>query len=163
MMSASTLASELEAMVPTTDEAEAIDRLVTAWETYFYEATVSGIACTSGTLAGASAAMRGALVGLSTPGLSASKLQSGIVAFWGVVATAAATIWVTVPLTVAAAPPPGLAGITAGLAGVFGANTAAGLNLADASTAIAAVLHPLNLGGLASLAPPPPGLTAPIL
>ncbi|KKM82804.1 hypothetical protein LCGC14_1315790, partial [marine sediment metagenome] len=84
-------------------------------------------------------------------------IQAGILAFWGVVAGAAASIWLTVPPPLAATPPPGLVGIAVALVPVFLSNVTGELSLADAATAVAAVLHPANLGGIAVILGPPAG------
>ncbi len=152
-----TLADELLALEPVGDEPGAIDNLASAWENYFADASVLGIPTTVGSLAAATTAMKGALVGLSVAGAGAAKLQAGIVAFWGVVAVSAATIWLTVPPPLSATPPPGLAGIAAALTPVFASNAAGSLSLADSANAVAAVLHPLQLGGIALIPPPPAG------
>ncbi len=152
-----TLASELLALEPVGDEAGAIDNLAGAWENYFAGASVLGIPTTGGALAGATTAMKGALVGMSVAGAGAAKLQAGIVAFWAVVAVSAATIWATVPPPLSATPPPGLGGIAAALTPVFVSNAAGSLSLADSANAVAAVLHPLQLGGIALLPIPPAG------
>lgn len=158
-----TLASELEAMVPVGTEAEGISNWSTAWGNYFGESTVLGIAVTPGALAGALTAMEGAMTGINSAPDGSVVLQAGIVAFWGVVATSAPAIWVTTPLIVAVTPPPNLSTIAAALAPVFAANIAGKLDIGPACAAVAGALHPLQLGGIAAMTPPPPGVTAPVL
>lgn len=155
-----TLATELEAMVPSEDESAAISNLANAFHNYFLESSVLGIPATPTPLEAAKTAMEGALTGLSST--SSLAIQTGITAYWGAVTPIAPTVWVTVPPIVSATPPPGLTGISAALDAVFPANTTGELNLADASAAIAAAIHPTQLGGIAVITPPPP-TTAPIL
>lgn len=159
-LSQATLASEMEAMVPVETEAEGIDNFATAFETYFYDASVLAVTPTPGSLAGATTAMKSAMVGVSAAG--ASAIQAGIVAFWGVVAVSAASIWTLAPPLTLSTPPPGLAGIAAALQPVFVSNTASELDLEDACAAIAAALHPTQLGGTATQTGAPP-LVHPIL
>jgi hypothetical protein len=151
-----TLASELEAMVPVEAEAQGIDNFSNAFEMYFYDASVLGVPCAPTTLAAAAAALKSAMVGISSTGTAA--IQAGIVAFWGVIATSTPTIW---PGSLSATPPPGLSGIAAALQTVFTANTAGGLDLAASAAAVAAALHPTQLGGFA--VQPTPAPPAPIL
>lgn len=152
-----TLASNLESLEPSDNELDAIDNLAGAWEGYFAGASVLGIPTTTGSLAGATTAMKGALVGLSAPGAAPAVIQAGILAFWGVVSGAAATIWITVPPTLAAILSPGAFGIAAALPPVFLNNRIADLSLAQAAQAVAAVLHLGGIGGIATLPPPPVG------
>jgi hypothetical protein len=154
-----TLADGLKALEPADNEGDAIAALSAAWEAYFAEATVLGVAVNGGSLAGALGALEAALVGMSATGAGAAKIQAGIVAFWGVVATAAASIWTMVPPVpppTAATPPAGITGIAAALVPVFASNTSGSVDLDTSADNIAAVIHPLNLGGIAVIPPPPP-------
>lgn len=160
VMLPATLASEMESMEPTDQETEAIDRFAAAWETYFYDAAVGAIPANPGTLAAATTAMKGAMTGMSAQDAGDDAIQAGIIAFWGVVATAAPTIWTTVPPCTGATPPPNLATTSATLVGIFAANTSGELDLAAACNAIAGAIHPLNLGGICAI--PPPGAATPI-
>ena len=145
-MSAETLASELEALVPVDNVAAAADNFAGAWEAYFYDALCGTFPVNPGTLSGATSAMVAAMTPtMQTAGWAA--IQAGIVAFWGVVSASAAVIWTAVPPLVSATPPPGLSTIAATLQPVGAANQAAELSLADSCSAIASALHPLNLGG----------------
>ena len=101
--------------------------------------------------------MKGALVGMSATGAGPTSIQAGVTAFWGVVAVSAATIWLTVPPPLSAIIPPGLGAIAAGLTATFLNNVTGELSLADAATAVAAVLHPTQLGGIAVIVVPPAG------
>lgn len=174
-LTAATLADGLKALTPTDNEGDAIAAFSAAWAAYFYESAVLGISPlppdpgdpeaeppvppTPGALDNAIAALEGALVGMSADGAGAAKLQAGVVAFWGVVATAAATIWTMVPPVpppTAATPPAGITGIAAALVPVFASNTSGSVDLDTSATNIANVIHPLNLGGIAVIPPPPP-------
>jgi hypothetical protein len=158
VMTPTKLADGLKAMTPTTNENIAIDRFADAWTNYFYDAVVGAIPVNPGTLTTAKNVMKMQLIGMKTAG--AAKIQNGITLFWSTVATAAPTIWTTVPPCTGATPPPTLATIAATLNGVFAANKAAQLNLDAAAMAIAAALHPLNLGGICVI--PTPGVATPI-
>jgi hypothetical protein len=158
-LTAATLADGLKTMTPADNEADAIAAFSAAWEAYFAEATVLGIAVNGGSLAGALGALEGALTGMSATGAGAASLQAGITAFWGVVATAAATIWTMVPPVpppLGATPPAGLAGIAAALVPVFASNTSSAADLDTAATNIATAIHATQLGGIALIPPPPP-------
>jgi hypothetical protein len=160
VMLATTLAAELENNMAIVDnELDAIDNLSSSWEAYFYDASVGGIPANPGSLSAATNAMKGALVGMSYNGSNA--IQLGLIAFWSVIATAAPTIWTTVPPCTAATPPTSLATIGATLDGVFSANVAGKLDKAACMAAIANALHTLNLGGICAI--PLPGAPTPIL
>jgi len=159
-LSAATLAAELEALEPTSNASEAIERLAYAWEAYFGDATVGVTAVADGTLTAARAAMVGAMPGLSVD--AAAAIQAGITAWWTAVAGSAAVIWAgNAPPVLSATVPPSLATIGAALTAAFSANTAASADLATAANVIANVLHPLTLGAVASIGPP--ASTLPIL
>ena len=158
-LTAATLADGLKALTPTDNEADAIAAFSAAWEAYFAKATVLGVAVNGGSLAGALGALEAALVGMSATGAGAAKLQAGVVAFWGIVATSAAAIWTMVPPVpppTAATPPAGITGIAAALVPVFASNTSGSVDLDTSATNVANVIHPLNLGGIAVIPPPPP-------
>lgn len=159
---AANLATELESLIPVETEAEVINNLATAWENYFSNASVAGVATVPGTLTTATTAMKSALVGISGDGQGASKLQAGIIAFWGVVVPAVTTIWVVVPPLISAISPPSLSTIAASLTPVFLANKNSGLDLAASALAVANVLHPLQLGGTVTQTGAPP-VVLPIL
>jgi hypothetical protein len=162
-----TLAQGLASMAPTVVEADAINTLATAWETYFSAASVQGVPCL--TLSAPMAAFRAALVGMSAANAGPNKIQAAVDAFWGVVAGSAATIWLPVPNVVVppAIKPPTISGIAAALSSVASASTAANASLEQASNDIAAVLHTNGgLGGTVTIQPPgavPPVPSIPIL
>jgi hypothetical protein len=159
-LSQSKLASELEAMEPVATEIEAIYNFATAFDTYFQDASVIGLPVT-GTTAPAKVAMIAAMPGLSITG--ALSMTAGVVAYWGVIATTVAVVWPLVPPLTSGTPPPLLSTMTAGLIAAFLANTAAQLNLSDSAAAIAAVMHPLQLGGIAIQSTIPVPTPQPIL
>lgn len=142
-------------MVPTDQEAAAINAFVTAWETYFSTAMAGPVPAIPGSLAGALATMRGALSGVSQGDQGATKIQTAITAFWGTVAGAAGSIW---PPAISATPPPGLGGIGAALTGAFSGNTAGKLDLPTSANNVANAIHPTQLGGMAIFPPPPAGI-----
>ena len=159
-LSAATLGTELQAMAPAPDEATGIDNFAAAFENYFSGATCGGASVTGGTLAPCTVALKAAMVGVSATG--PASIAAGIVAFWSIVATTAAVIWVLVPPLVAATPPPGLGGLAAAIAATGTANIAGELSLIDAANAMGTAIHPFNLGGLGTIVTPPGG-TLPIL
>ncbi len=164
-LSAATLGTELQAMVPAASEADGIDNFATAFENYFAESTCGGVSVNGGSLSAATTALKAAMVGINvTPGLAPTFITAGIVAFWGVVATSAASIWTVLPIPlVAAVPPAGLAGITAAVTAAGASNIAGALSLVDSANAMGAAIHTPNLGGVGNVTPPPPGITLPIL
>lgn len=166
-LSADTLASGLEALVPTGDEAEAIQRIVDAWDAYFAESTVSGVTATPGSYAAGLSAMQAAMVGLSTVNNGATAIQLGVTAFWTGIAGLATSIWITAPIVLVPpiVPPPAIATTAAALLTVFASNLASELSLADSAAAVAASLH--ATAGLGALVPgsvvPAPPAPIPIL
>lgn len=155
-MSTSTLATQLQSLTPTTaNETTVIAAFVAAWVAYFSASAAGAVAYVHS--AAHDAAMKAAMTGLSAPNGGAIAIQAGIVAWWGsVVSTFAATY----PSATAVAPPPTISTIAASLAPVLVANTAGSSSLAASCTAIAGVIHPLNLGGIATL---PPAVPTPII
>lgn len=159
-LAAATLGTELEAMVPADSEATGINNFATAFENYFSNSTCNGVSVTPGSLTACTTALKAAMVGVSSAG--ASKIAAGIVAFWGVVATSAPSIWVLAPVLVSATPPTEMAGLTAAIQAAGNANIAAESSLEDSALNIANAIHPLMLGGLGVVITPPGG-TYPIL
>lgn len=165
-LSASTLASGLAAMTPTLYEASAIQAFSDAWEGYFDESTVSGIAATPDSYASALSALRSAMSGCSASGAAAASIQAALVAFWNGLSAVATSVWITAPIVLVppVVPPPGLTGIAAALTSVFAANTSSSLSLEDAADAIASALHSANAGGtIPGSVPPAPPAPIPIL
>jgi len=152
-MSANRLATEMEKIEPTIVEIEAARILAKAFATYFYDAMAGGVPVVPGTLVAAEAAMLGALTGMSVPGAGAVAIQSGITAFWGVVAASAAVVF---PTMISATPPPTLAAIAAAIMGVAPANVSGNLPEKQAMKVVAGVIHLNNLGGTAALLVGPP-------
>ncbi len=159
---ANKLATELEGMVAVATEVEGIDNFATAFENYFADSVVTAIPVNPNSLTSSTSALKAAMPGANVD--AAAAIQAGIVAFWGQVVIDFALIWTTAPVLIAVVPPTGLGGITAALNPVFVSNKDAALELPAAVAQIAAVLHPIQLGGIATLGPPPPGGTpVPIL
>lgn len=151
------LGAGLANMSNTDSEATVIDNFVNAWDTYFSTAQALTPAI-PGSYAGALSAMRAALSGITTADNAATAIQTGITAFWGVVAGSAATIW---PPALSATPPPGLSGISSALQGVFSANTSGDLPIAAAAMAVAGAIHGTQSGAIA-IYPPPPANVGPM-
>lgn len=162
-LTAAALSTELQNLPLEDNFPDAITNMTNAFTNYFYNASVAGIACTANTLISANSAMLGAMIPLWETD-AANALQVGCLAFWGVVAPAAASIWVTVPPVISAIPAAGVSGLAAALTPVFSANVAGELEKGPACDAIAAAWHPTNLGGQATQqAPPAPPIVVPIL
>jgi hypothetical protein len=157
-----TLATELQRLVPVNTAAQGISNFAIAWENYFRMATVAGIPVTEGSLTTALDALESSMAGLISN--VALAIQSGIQSFWAGVASSCALIWPTTPLLILVTPPPLLGMIATSLTPVFANNINSDLSLENSTAAIAAVLHPLQLGGIAVIGPPPPsGTPVPIL
>lgn len=154
----SVLGTELANLTPTDTESVAIDTFAAAWEAYFDGATVAGVPVTVGSYAAALTALRGGLVGVSADGAGPAKIQAAITSFWASVATLAPTMWAIAPPPTGATPPAGLGGIAAALTTVFASNASGDLSLVDAANAVAAAIHPTQLGGICVLPAPPTGL-----
>ncbi len=147
-------------MAPAPDEATGINNFATAFENYFAQATCNAVAVTPGSLAACTAALKAAMVGVASAG--AAKIAAGISAFWGVVATNAPTIWVTVPVLISATPPTLLSGLQAAIDAAGAANIAGNKSLVDSADAMATAIHGKQSGGLGNIVIPPGG-TYPIL
>jgi len=156
-----TLATNLESMEPVDNEADAIDNFATAFDDYFQGSSVIGTPV-SGTTAAAKTAMKGSMTGLlETDG--AAAITAGVIAYWGVIIPAVATLWVLVPPLTVGTPPPTLAAITAALTATFASNTSGKLSLAAAAATVAAAIHANQLGGTATQATLPSPTVQPIL
>lgn len=152
-----TLAAELLDISedPSATEAAAVIAFAAAFNVYMLESTVGGNEMVASFGTTAKDAMAVALVGMNTPGAGAAKIQAGVIAYW--TALAIAGVWdVTLTPTT---PPPSLATLAGALTTVFIANIVPpGKTAAESTDALAAVWHPLMLGGFASL--PGPVVTA---
>ena len=153
----STLASGLASMTPTLNEGDAISAFVSAFESYWNGATVSGAALVAGSIDAGLSAMQGAMAGLSASGQGASKIAAGVSAFWTAQALLATSMWVTAPIVLVPpiTPPPGLGGLQASLESAFTSNLASEADLATAAGSIAAAIHTANSGGLVPGSVPP--------
>lgn len=159
-LSKDTLATELEKMVNVDTEAEGNANFATAFENYFLEATCGGKSVEDDSLAACTTALKGVMTGSQFAG--AASMAAGITAFWGVVATAAASIWIPAPPLASATPPTGLSGLAAAISAAGLANIADDKNKEDSCAAMAAAIHPLMLGGFGVNTATPP-VSIPIL
>lgn len=152
-----TLAAELLGISedPSDTEAAAVIAFAAAFNVYMLESTVGGNEMVASFGTTAKDAMALALPGMNASGAAAAKIQAGVIAYWG--ALAVAGVWdVTLTPTT---PPTALATLGAALQTVFDANALPpGKTAAQSTDALAAVWHPLMLGGFASL--PGPVVTA---
>ena len=158
----SVLVSGLEALVPTDSASDPITRIGAAFDDYFQGASVSGVPV-GGSTAAAKSAMEGAMSGLNAPDGAAAAISAGITAYWGVIAPAAATLWIVPGFTIPApaVPPPGLAGLTSAVQGAFDASVAAEDDLAAAANTLATAIHGTQSGGIVTLVPVVPGPPVP--
>lgn len=161
-----TLASGLEALVPTNDEAEAIQRIVDAWEGYFDGSQLGPAAAVPGSYAAALAALQAGLTGMSAANAAANAFQTGLTAFWATIAPLAAAVWPQTPppvTTPPATPPPTLGGVAALLQAQWTADAAAGVDLATSAQNMATILHTnAGLGGIGIITfPGPPPVPTP--
>ncbi len=143
-------------------ESEALDFMAVQFTAFFADATVATAPAVLAALSTPEAQFRAALVGMSSLGQGAARLQAAISAFWVSAMTLAPTIWpTTVPIIVPASGiiPPSLGTISAALSSVFASNLASNASQAVASAALGAALMPTQLGATVTLAPPPPGGT----
>ena len=149
----STLASELEALVPTTDAAAAVQTLADAYAAYMDGASSDGVPIQN--TATAATAMAGAM-SFPTAGTASgagTALSAGVQAFWAAMVAAPATYF---PAATVITPPAALAALAAALTTVFGDNV--GSTLEDSAAAMAGVIHTASLGGTATF--PGPRVTA---
>jgi len=156
-MAKATLATQLQNMTPTDQEATAITNLVNAYGTFATAAAAGAAVPTAGNITAGKTAMQAALVGMSASGAGAGKIAAGIIAFW-----AAAVVPPWSP-AVSGTPPPN-AGLAALLTTTFANNTAGALSLADCADAVATDMYNQAIvGGLMNIPPPPAGTPTPIL
>jgi hypothetical protein len=157
-LSQSTLSTELQNIANATSEPPARAAFAAAFSSYMLGATSNGAPLNGAIATAAEAAMEVALAGMSADGAAATAIQTGVIAYWAALNVPTA-FGASVSPTV---PPTGLAGLGAALSAVFATNISGSLDKAPACDAIAAVWHPLMLGGLATFLTPPP-VTFPIL
>ena len=164
-LSAATLASELESLAPTNDEATAIQRIVDAWEVYFNGSQLGAASAVPGSYSAALAALQSGLSGMSASNATGNAFQIGLTAFWATIAPLAASVWPQTPppvTTPPAIPPPLLSGISALLQAQWAADSAAGASLATSAQNMANILHVnAGLGGICNITVPgaPPVVT----
>ena len=144
-LSASDLGDELKALGLYANEADAVNAWASAFSTYFSGAQSNAAPILIAVIPGAKAAMIAAMTGFKTD--AATALQTGITAFWGVLAATPSAAWATVT---AIAPPTLLSGIGAALSAVFASNKASGASKDAAMEAIANSIHSKNQGGTAT-------------
>lgn len=130
------------------NEAAAIQDYADEFHTYMTGSAVLGIPMVAALALPAKAAMIAAMTGLNTAG--ALSIQAGVVAYWNSLNIPA--LWG--PTIAPTVPPPLLATLAAALVPVFVANVAGELDNVASTNAMAAVWHPLMLGGTATLPGP---------
>lgn len=155
-MSQSTLATELEKMTPSDNEADSIQALTDAYGV-FATGAAAGVPISSAGVDLGKTAMSGALVGMSADGAGITKIPAAVAAFW-----VAAAVPVSFVGSIAVVPPPN-AGLAALLAVTLPANMAASATLAQAAAALAANMYSQAIiGGLVTFPGAPP-VVVPIL
>lgn len=165
---AATLASGLEALTPTTVEADAIQAIVDAWESYFDGSQLGPASAVPGSYSAALAALTAGLIGMSAPNATATAFQTGLTAFWATLAPLAAVVWPQTPppvTTPPATPPPTLGGVAALLQAQWAADAAAGVDLPTSAQNMATILHAnAGIGGICVIfTPPAASVPTPIL
>lgn len=142
----STLATELQGLVPTDNEGDAITALTDAFATYAAGATANGVPILSAAVNTGKAAMASALVGMSVDGAGVTKIPNSVAAFW-----AAAIVPGAFGADVGPSTPQPCSGLAALLASTFGSNQTGDKSLSDATAAIAADMHSQSIvGGVAT-------------
>lgn len=156
-MAEATLAGELRALTPTTNEADAITALVDAYGTYAADAAAGAATVPSTNIEAGKAAMASVLVGMSIDNAGIAKIPASVIAFW-----AAAVVPPWPPAVSGVAPPNAtLAGL---LAKTFEDNRVESRSFEDATGAVAEDMHSQAIvGGLMNIPPPPTGTPTPIL
>lgn len=153
MLLPTSLRDALLTVVPFNDEAGAIAAWTAAWVQYMGQAG-AGVPVNALALEGApAAAMRAALVGMSTQDAGANIIQAGITAFWGAMAASPIAYFAAATIIT---PPPSLGMIAENIRGIFETNTRGNLPQAEALMNLAVALHTSNQGGSATFAAPPP-------
>ncbi len=132
-MSQATLATELDNLDPTTDEAAAIIILADAYGVFVAEAQAATPILPAGVAMG-KAAMAAGLVGMSTDGAGTTLIPAAIIAFWVAVAAGLTTSFAGATLIV----PPPHATLASAFAALMPANV--GKSKTDALDAIASLL-----------------------
>ena len=153
VMSAATLATELKNLTLFDTESAAAAALAGVFATYSKHALAgaAGTVLAPG-LSACPAAMEAALSGMSALGQGASKIQAGIIAYWGAITPV--TAWVT---CTGVTPPPGLSGLATALSSVFASNISGAVTKDQAYDAIAGAIHTINASGGIAVFPVPPG------
>lgn len=141
-MAAATLSNQLQA-ISGADEAAAITSWVLAWQTYF-AASVSNGSNPFIPNVGARNAMAAALAGFSVSGQGPTKVQAGIVAWWGALSASPGTYYSGVS---SVTPPSGITNIAANLPAIFTSNKNGALSSSAACGTVAASIHTSNSGG----------------
>lgn len=139
-LSSATLSSGLQAVVPETTEAAAVQNLATAFADYFG-------ACTPTLLPAGKAAGRAAFVtaasGISASGAGAAKLLAAVQAFWAAVAGGLAASFSGA--TAIAPAFPSLA--SSDFSSAFASNTSGSASISAAASALATAVHAKRAGG----------------
>lgn len=149
----STLASALEALVPTTDAAAAVQTLADAYRVYMAAATSNGLPLLGTGVAASEMAQAMTFPADGTAASAAGVLADGVQTFWSQVARVPSSSFAGATLIT---PPTGLAGLAVALTTVF--ETSVGSSLEESAAALAAALHTASAGGTATF--PGPVVTA---
>lgn len=151
-MLAPVLKAGLLAMTETDKKSDGVKALKDAFKNY-YSTMMAGPIPAASVDAGI-ATMEGPLNAMADNGF-ATAVQNAVMAFWGTVAPAAASVF---PPAIAATPPPAMGTIAALLTPILAANTSGSLALPDCADAIANAIHGTQMGAMAIFPPPPAGI-----
>lgn len=138
-LSSSTLATELEALIPTATPGVSELRLATAYGEYMKGGAAGAVPIIVAAVdATAIPAMAGAMAFVvGTPANGAAVVLAGVTAFWAAMAATPAAFFAAATVVT----PPAFASLAAALAAVFVANTVGELSLADSAATMATALH----------------------
>ena len=152
-LSSSSLATYLDAIENTTDEATAVQNLAGALRSYFEDGTVNGIPLAGAMSSGESLAIE-AGTGLSASGAGPAVLTAMVTAFWTDIASKGAVYWNLAPnsITSIVAPAAGLAALPAALTAAFLASSVPEITKADALNAMATAIHASSAGNVVNIA-----------
>lgn len=144
-----TLASEIEALTPTTNAAGAVQTLADAYGVYMADAEANGVPIENVATGVAAMASAMSFPVPSTPAEAGTQLANGVSAFWAAMVAAPATFF---PGATAITTPPALADLAPNLATVFAANV--GRSLEGCAAALADAMDTASTGGTATFPGP---------
>ncbi len=150
----STLTAGLSQLQSTTDEASAINVIVSSYINFMSSAMCGPIPIVPAALhTTPKLAAMAALTGFSQQNQAATSISNAIAGFWAAMVPLAATLF---PTATVITPPPTV-GTIGGLANVvFSANTSGNMSLPQAAQTLAQVIYGCSQGGMATIPTPTP-------